>query len=108
MYPILRDKRTIEYVTTVAKFSMSFMPGNRRTIITHGVLVEPQFRNRGEGRKLLQLRENLAKEAGVNLLLATVKNDNIVEIHLLQTSGWIRFTSRRDTKTALWGKRLHD
>lgn len=106
MYPTLKDKRTIEHVSTVAKFSMSFMPGNRRTIISHGVLVEPEFRNKGEGRKLLKLREELAKEAGVNLLLATVKNYNKVEVHLLKTSGWKRFTNRRDTKTSLWGKQL--
>ena len=106
MYPILKNERTIEYVTTVAKFSMSFMPGNRRTIISHGVLVESEFRNKGEGRKLLQLREDLAKEAGVNLLLATVKNYNKIEIHLLKTSGWKRLTNRKDTKTSLWGKQL--
>ncbi len=106
MFPILKNERTIEYITTTAKFSMSFMPGNRRTIISHGVVVEPEFRNKGEGRKLLQLREELAVEAGVNLLLATVKNYNAPEIHLLKTSGWKRLTNRKDTKTSLWGKQL--
>lgn len=98
--------RTFSVSMTVGKFSLSFMPGNRRTLISHDVLVESAFRGQGYGKKWLHLREELAREIGVNLLLATVKNDNSIENHLLETNGWKRYTNRKETGVSLWGKEL--
>jgi GNAT superfamily N-acetyltransferase len=86
-------------------FKLTLMPENRRVLISSAVVVDPRYRLVGVGRRMLNLREVIAKEAGINLLLATVRNDNAVEIHLLETSGWKRFTNR-DTGVSLWGKEL--
>ena len=90
----------------IARFSLSFMPGNRRVLISHGVEVVPEKRGMGTGRKLLKMREEIAREAGANLILATVRNDNAAESHLLETSGWVRFTNRAESGVSLWGKLL--
>jgi GNAT superfamily N-acetyltransferase len=90
----------------VGRWSMSFLPGNRRILVCHDVFVETKFRNQGLGRKWLQLREELALEAGCNLLQATVRDDNAVEIHLLQSFKWRRLIDRRETGVSLWTKRL--
>lgn len=100
------EGRTFSVHMTVGKFAMSFMPGNRRVMIFHNVIVEPEFRDKGYGRKWLKLREEMAIEAGINLLLATVKEENVVERHILETSGWYLFTKRQETQVGLWGKHL--
>ena len=87
-------------------YSLSFMPGNRRILISHYVAVDPEMRGKGFGKRYLQQREEIAKEAGVNLLLATVRNDNEAEVHLLRTNGWRRMINRRSTGVSLWGKLL--
>lgn len=87
-------------------FTLTVMPGNRRVLISSNSTIKTSEQGRGLGRKMLNLREDIAKEAGFNLLLATVRNDNAIEIHLLETSGWKRFTNR-DTGVSLWGKELY-
>ena len=104
--PELVGDRSLNVVTPDYNFSLSFMPGNRRVLISHKVFIHPASRNRGLGKKLLAMREELAREAGINLLLATVKNDNEVEIHLLKKAKWERMVNRLGTKTSLWGKKL--
>lgn len=86
-------------------YRLTIMPGNRRVLISSNVWVTPEKRGHGLGRKLLAQREEVAKEAGCNLILATVRNDNAVEVHLLESAGWKRFTNRT-TGVSLWGKEL--
>jgi len=89
-----------------AKFVLTFLPGNRRVLVSHGVEILSEFRGKGLGRELLRLRESCAIKAGVNLLMATVRNDNAPEIHLLETDGWSKVSDRRETGVALWIKQL--
>jgi GNAT superfamily N-acetyltransferase len=107
-YSVCRMNGRTVHVTTSqgAKFDLSFLDGNRRVLVSNHVWVPPEDRGRGEGRRLLNLREVVAREAGVNLLMATVHNTNKPEIHLLSTSGWKRLLNRRETKVSLWIKKL--
>lgn len=98
--------RTFTVSMTIGRYSVSFMPGNRRTLIFHESFIEPQFRGKGLGRKGLALREEMARETGATLLLATVRDDNKVENELLLSSGWSHFTDNLETGVSLWGKRL--
>lgn len=93
-------------VSSNAQFRLSFMPGNRRVLISSNVIVFEHERGKGVGRRLLGLREECARECGANLLLATVREDNPIEIHLLETSGWKRLNKRETTGVCLWGKEL--
>jgi len=87
------------------RFGISLMPGNRRIAIFHGSVVPEQLRGKGLGQKFLALREELAHEAGINLLLATVRDTNEPEAHILTKAGWVRLIER-ETGTTLWGKRI--
>lgn len=89
-----------------AKFSLSFMPGNRRTLISHDVEVYETCRRRGVGTRMCALREEAAREAGVTLILATVKDDNVAEVKILEKGGWSRLTQNSITGCSLWGKQL--
>lgn len=89
-----------------ATFHLSFMPGNRRTLISHGVEVEGVARGRGLGSAMCLLRELAAVEAGVTLMLATVRDDNAAEIQVLDKFGWKRLLQNSTTHCSLWGKQL--
>jgi ribosomal protein S18 acetylase RimI-like enzyme len=89
-----------------SEFRLSFLPGNRRILISHGVRIPEDRRGKGLGQKYLRMREEIAREAGVNLLLATVREDNPVEKHLLRKHGWEKLIYRRGTGVSLWAKRL--
>jgi|ERR1700676_930375 len=101
----VRNEDSIIARSTFGEFELTIMPGNRRVLISQHSLVYPEYRGKGYGRKYLELRERIASEAGCNLLLATVRNDNAVQVHLLETHGWKRFNNR-ETGVSLWGKEL--
>jgi len=105
-YGVVVSNRDFHVTHGSGHFSIGFLPGNRRVLVSHYSYINHDARNKGFGKRLLIVREEVAKAAGVNLLLATVKNENAVEVHLLKSNGWKRFTNRRDTKTSLWGKQL--
>lgn len=86
-------------------FSLTIIPHNKRTLISHSLVVDSMYRGKGFGQKWHELREEVAREAGVNLLLGTVRNDNAPQIHILEKRGWKRLTNR-NTGVSLWGKEL--
>jgi len=88
------------------KFSVGLMPGNRRILISFGSFIEPEHRGMGLGKRLLRLRQDVAREAGINLMLATVRDDNRIERHLLRRAGWFILAPRPETRVSLWAKRL--
>lgn len=88
------------------KFSVGMFPGNRRILISFGSLIEPAERGKGYGRRMLRLRQDVAREAGINLLLATVRDDNKIERKLLRRAGWFILAPRPETGVSLWAKRL--
>lgn len=101
-----QNGRTIYGFSSGSDFRLSFMPGNSRTLISHAVTVQADIRNKGVGTKLCQLREEAAKEAGVTLMLCTVRGDNPAQEHLLNKRSWIRLTKNERTNCSLWGKQL--
>lgn len=88
------------------KFSVGLFPGNRRILISYDSHVEPAFRNQGLGQKFLRVRQEVAREAGINLMLATVRDDNLVERRLLKRAGWQILAPRPETGVSMWAKRL--
>lgn len=89
-----------------ARFTLSFMPGNRRTLISHDVFVVPSMRGQGRGQIAAQARMDAARDAGVTLLLATVLNANKAEKHILAKLGWKVLSDNVFTQCALWGAQL--
>jgi GNAT superfamily N-acetyltransferase len=87
-------------------FKVGMMPGNRRVLISFDSFVQPASRGQGLGKKFLRIRQDVAREAGINLMLATVRDDNRIERHLLRRAGWFVLSPRPETGVSLWAKRL--
>lgn len=104
--PFPEGKYNIKCYYDEGYFSVGLMPGNRRILVSFGSFVQPEFRNKGLGRKMLRLRQEVAREAGINLMLATVRDDNKIERHLLRRAGWQILAPRPETGVSMWAKKL--
>lgn len=100
------DKYRVDAWKGAVSFKLSFLPGNRRTLVSHDVVVTQEYRGQGLGTEACLLRESAAREAGVTLMLATVMDDNVAEVTVLEKCEWRRLTQNKTTKCSLWGKQL--
>ena len=73
---------------TVAKFSMAPLPGCCGVCVSYHAQIETQFRRRGIGGILLEVREDAAERAGYTVVLATVLTSNEEERNLLRRHSW--------------------
>jgi GNAT superfamily N-acetyltransferase len=64
---------------TVARFALSFLDGCKGILVSHSMLVSPEFRGKGIAKKLQSIKEKIAKDLQVSVLLATVTQDNLAE-----------------------------
>lgn len=63
----------------IAHFTLSFLYGCRGILISHNMLVSPQYRGQGIAKKLQPIKERVARDLQVSVLLATVRDDNLAE-----------------------------
>jgi len=72
----------------LCNFALAPMPGNDLILVSHEVSVSRFQRGRGIGTLMASYREEIARKAGAEVLVATVREDNIVERTLLLKQGW--------------------
>ena len=72
--------------TLIAKFQLSFMPGCKGVLISHASWVHEQCRRRGIGRALLNVKEAIAKDMQISMMMATVRDDNDAQKYLFATA----------------------
>lgn len=63
----------------VAYFTLSFLYGCKGILISHNMLVSPEYRGKGIAKKLQPIKSRVAQDLHVSVLLATVKDDNAAE-----------------------------
>jgi len=68
----------------VANFTLSFLYGCKGILVSHGMLVSPSYRGKGIAKKLQPIKDRVAKDLHVSVLLATVKDDNVAEKNVIK------------------------
>lgn len=63
----------------IARFSLSFLYGCKGILVSHNMLVSPSYRGKGIAKKLQPIKDRVAKDLMVSILIATVKDDNVAE-----------------------------
>jgi GNAT superfamily N-acetyltransferase len=63
----------------VANFTLSFLYGCKGVLVSHNMLVTPEYQGKGIAKKLQPIKAKVAQDLQVSLLLATVKDDNAAE-----------------------------
>lgn len=82
--PLRKDLRIPE----VATFGMTPMWGNQLVVWVSDAFVAKEFRGRGVGSLLHELRLRAAQDAGVRLLLCTVHRGNLPQEAIMKKYGW--------------------
>jgi L-amino acid N-acyltransferase YncA len=79
-------------------------------VISHDVYLAEAHRDKGYGSLLQGMREKAFKDAGIQIILATVRSTNAPEIALLKKAGWKQLTdfpsANEAVKIELWSKKL--
>ena len=100
-----------KYPEWVASMSFTAFAGCEcAVVISHDSYVSAKWQGKGLGKMLLRLREQALERAKVSQVLATVRDDNAKEIHLLESAGWKRLADWKGRyyggRASLWGKTL--
>ncbi len=60
----------------VGHFALSFLYGCRGVLVSHTMLIEPEYRGKGLAKKLQPIKKRIAKDLGVAVMLCTVVDEN--------------------------------
>lgn len=94
---------------TVSEFTLENFPGCRHIIISRNVYVSQLYRGRGIASNLVELRIKAAALAGYSRMMATVREDNEVEMAILRGHEFERistFRGEKDDRISLWSRLL--
>lgn len=89
----------------VGKFSISFLPGCRDVLVFHAVVVDPQWRGRGIGSYLHDVRLRIARAYGAKTVLCTVLSGNSAEKAIIRNAGW-RVAIQVNAMVEMWSREL--
>jgi GNAT superfamily N-acetyltransferase len=82
----------------IARFRLTFLPSCRGILVSHNVLVSPEYRRRGIAKSLLAVKLKVAQDLGVPTLLSTVRDDNVAELAVIRE--WERVYLFRNPRTS--------
>lgn len=104
------DKRTLVlYSEGIFLFCLSLVPGCQVLLVSHNMIVEPEFRGRGIATKLQIVKERIAKELRATALLATVRSDNTPQQKIMgKIDAWEKIKTMENPNTKdkfeIWAK----
>ena len=83
----------------VAQFSLAEMPGCCGILVFFHASIATDFRSKGLGSLLLEVRERAAVLAGYSTTQATVLKKNKAELTILNKAGWLSFMVFKNERT---------
>jgi GNAT superfamily N-acetyltransferase len=86
--PTCQTSSMTSKVSTVASFRLQALPSCCGVLVSYDSFVAPEWRRRGLGRLMQDMKEFLARQMGVGKLIATVIQGNLAEEKLLTFTGW--------------------
>ena len=72
----------------IAKFSLSFLPGCKGVLVLHRMEVSIPYQRRGVANALASVKERIARDLNVSMLMCTVLQTNTTQQHILQNHNW--------------------
>lgn len=97
---IKQDTRIWTNEKPIAGFALTEMPGCCGICVSYYSFVEKEYRSKGLGTLLNQLRQQLAYDYGYTILLCTDLEDNLHQQKILLKNGWnklLTFINNRTT-----------
>lgn len=72
----------------ISSFTLTPLPGCCGVVISTGVYILPEYRNKGIGTLLNQYRIDEAKRMGYGQIICTCLNSNKIQKRILYKNGW--------------------
>jgi len=88
VYTLYKDKKDGKYLNPIASWELYQMPHCCAIAVSCRAFVELQYRSKGLGALLNNLRQEIARLLGYSLLLCTDTSINTHQRQLLATNGW--------------------
>lgn len=85
--------------TCIARFCLSDMPGCCGVVVSTGSYISYDYRGKGLGKLLNQMRKEICKAEGYGLLVCTDIAYNIPQQKVLKRNGWKRASSFINPRT---------
>lgn len=83
----------------VARFTLSFLYGCKGILVSHGMLVSSQYRGQGIGKQLQPIKERVARDLRVSMLLSTVRVNNAPQRAVLEGCHWQQLDTFTNVRT---------
>lgn len=80
-------------------YELNPFPGCNQVVVSNHVLIYPEYRGKGIGQIQHHERLQKARELGYNLMLCTVRAENMAEKHILKKMGWTQHTAFESNET---------
>lgn len=107
MYYIKNDKGVV-----IGRYELSPLPGCKAVAVSHGLVIDPEYRRQGWGHKAMAERIEIAKSLGYQVLIATTEATNTPQQKILMKAGWKIARGFLNPRTGhdltLWTKHLTD
>lgn len=91
-------------------YELNPFPGSNQIVVSNHAFIYPEFRGTGKGQEQHVERLKQAKSLGYDIIMCTVRTDNVVERHILLKNGWGFLQRFRSTETGheldIFSKRL--
>ncbi len=84
--------------TPVAHFSLSFLYGCKGILVSHSAAVEPSYRRKGIAKKLQPIKDKVARDLRVSVMLGTVREDNTAQKKVFAKE-WKKLDTFTNTRT---------
>lgn len=89
----------MRYADEYGWYELNPFPGSNQIVVSNHAFIRPEFRGQGLGHKQHRERLQKAKALGYDLIICTVRTDNVVERHILLKNGWTFIQRFRSTET---------
>ena len=80
----------MRYGTEHGFFELNNFPGCNQLVISNHAFIMPEFRGTGKGTAAHQQRLDQIKKMGYDAAICTVREDNEVQKHILETFKWVK------------------
>ena len=81
----------------IATFTLSFLYGCKGILVSHSMQVSPEYRGQGIAKKLQPIKQKIATDLRVSVLIATVRDDNSAEKNVIKD--WDQLESFDNVRT---------
>lgn len=100
--------RITENGEPVGKSALSFLYGCKGVLVSHTMLVEEAYRNRGIAKKIREVEMRVARDLKATVILCTVRDDNTAYEQVIKK--WDRVGSfvnkRTEAKVNIWTRKV--